>query len=359
MKTMKSIQFFALALVALTVASCSTDDVIDNSDSGKKADVTISLIGEQTRATGAGDVNTGTDAKVKDFIAFAFDSDGKHLMTTSATSSSLTATFTDLSTTATSVYVVANTAATKDALGIFEPVNSLATLQAVAGDLGATTSTQTKDNLYMHGSDPIVYTGANGAATVTLAFSAAKIELTVEDNRETKDTYTYSDHKVSVLHAGAHANFFAADPSVQTTFYTGLDSYANPVAATPKSYLNDDATNLATPTNKFHYYVFGNNTDGYADAAKSPTIITVSSLRTTVAGGAETRVFYPVHFTSTEQVTGTKLGAIESGNSYAITVTLNDNGSGVIDPEQPVAKADITVTVETTPWNPITAGKDF
>ena len=363
---MKSIQFFALALVALTVASCSTDDVIDNSDSGKKADVTISLVGEQTRATGAG--NATTEIAVTDFVAFVVDGEGDIIGTEYGVSPALTATFTDISTTATEVYVVANTGATALNPGLFDGITTLVGLQDVQGDLGteADGSTQTKDNLYMHGKGSISYTGANGDGTarVTLKFSAAKIELTVVDNRSTTGVYTYSDHQVTVLNAGAHANFFAATPSTQSTFYTGAAAglYNNPAAAQLRTYLNDNVVSSTSAAGAYHYYVFGNDVNAYDVATKSPTIITVSSLRTPTAGGTAKRVFYPVHFSSIEDVTITgdgTWGTIAPGNNYAITITLTENGSGVIDPEVPAIKADITVTVETTPWNPITAGKDF
>ena len=360
MKTMKSFKFLTVALAALTFASCSKDDGIDNSDLAAKADVTISLVGQETKAAGAGDATS--ESKVTDFIAFAFDRDGVLKMTTAAAGESLTATFTGVSTTATEVYVVANTGATVDAPGLFQGVTSLATLKAVAGDLGSGTSTQTKTNLYMHGKGAITYPvgGGNGTATVKLGFSAAKIELTVTDERTTTTTYTYSAHKVSILHAGAHANFFADVPSAQSVFYTGLDdtAYPTPVVATLQAYLNDDVAD-ATAAGTYHYYVFGNNTNVYTDPAKSPTIITVSSLRTKVADGTEERVFYPVHFSATEQVTGEAMAPITPGNSYAITIKLTDTGSGVIDPEVPAVNVDIVVTVETAAWNVLTSGKDF
>lgn len=92
---------------------------------------------------------------------------------------------------------------------------------AVTGDLiSGNAATQTKNNLWMSGTDDITFSGTDGSVTVQLGFVAAKIELIVKDNRTnlTGGTIEITDENVVLLYAGKSGKFFGttADKAAQT-----------------------------------------------------------------------------------------------------------------------------------------------
>ena len=352
---MKNLKFLTVALAALTICSCSNenDDILD---SGKTANVTIQVVGQETKTRAIGD-GAGDNETVHNFVAFAFNGENISGSAYSANANAVTLT---ASTAAKEVYVVVNTGASLEAEGLFAGVKTLTQLKAIQGDLRVKSSTETSQigtNLWMHGKGDITFAadGKTGEAAVQVAFSSAKIMVTVTDVRSGTNGYTYSENAVSVLQAGAHANFFSENPSTQTTFYTGDNGYTAPAIATLFGALNHKNVDFTNPTS-YHFYTFGNNIKDYSNTDKTPTILTLSSLRTATDGRTST-IYYPIHFSSAEDFTN--WGPITPGNQYQINIKLTDNGDGVIDPEVPVTNSSIEVTVTTTPWNTITADKEF
>ena len=358
---MKNLKFLTVALATLMICSCSNENngILDL---GTMANVTIKVVGQETKTRATGNGDEVKEITVKNFVAFAFAGES---LSGSAHSENGEPVKLATPTTATKVYVVVNTGSTLTT-GLFGSIKSLSDLKAVQGDLANTdkaTTTQTGENLWMHGSGKIVFStdGTTGQVEVPVKFSSAKIQVTVIDNRQTTDVYTYSDHRVSVLQAGAHANFFSTSPSMQTDFYTGDRSYNDPAKGVRLDALTHNVATFDTSNDKFHFYTFGNNINGYDNPEKTPTILTLSSLRKAVAGGDGTgiRKYYPIHFSTHESMTSGTLSSIEPGNKYDITITLKDDGNGTVDPELPVIASSIDVTVKTTPWITVTAGKEF
>ena len=354
---MKNLKFLTVALAALTICSCSNenDDILD---SGTMANVTIQVVGQETKTRAAGD-GEGTNETVNNFAAFAFNGE---TLSGYAYSSNADPVTLQASTAAKEVYVVVNTGATEADKGLFEGVTTLTAFKAIQGDLRVESSTETSQigtDLWMHGKGNITFAadGKTGTAAVQVAFSSAKIMVTVTDERSGTNGYTYSENAVSVLQAGAHANFFSASPSTQTAFYTGDNGYTSPADATLFGALNHDVKNFTGENNKFHFYTFGNDINKYDMSTKTPTILTLSSVKTADGEGTGTRIFYPIHFSSAESFKN--WGPITPGNQYKITIKLTDNGDGVIDPEVPVTNSSIEVTVKTTPWITVTADKEF
>ena len=183
---MKKINLLAVALAAFTMFSCSNEEIADlgSNAPGEKATLTIKVEGAgnnvaQSRAIGA----TTSDVTINNYIVFLFREGGALDCPPYYSSTGGAATITNGSTAAKTAYVVANTG--RLANGPFANVTTEADLKAVAGDLmtNNNTSTQTRDNLWMSGTNNVSFNGTNGSVTVSLDFVAAKIELVVKDNR--------------------------------------------------------------------------------------------------------------------------------------------------------------------------------
>lgn len=162
-----------------------------------------------------------------------------------------------------------------------------------------------------------------------------------------------------MLYAGKSGKFFGttADKAAQTAFYSGDVSYPDFQAgvATESAVLKDavGATFTANANGDVfnHFYTFGN------DGTSKPTILAIQSKRT--VGGADETIYYPIQFTVADAG-----NTIEPGNAYTVTLTLNGDvsaggGGGTTNPEQPLVKSQITVTVTAATWLAKTVSKDF
>ena len=177
---MKKINLLAVALAAFTMFSCSNEEITDlgSNAPGEKATLTIRVEGAgnnvaQSRATGA----TTSDVTINNYIVFLFREGGALDCPPYFSSTNAAATITNGSTAAKTAYVVANTG--RLANGPFANVTTEADLKAVTGDLMANnnTATQTKDNLWMSGTNDVSFSGTNGSVTVELGFVAARLNL--------------------------------------------------------------------------------------------------------------------------------------------------------------------------------------
>jgi len=364
---MKKIKFLAVALAAFTMFSCSNDEIenLGNNVPGEQAVLTINLKGNgdnqaQSRATGEA---AATEADINDYLVFLFR-DGGALdcpVATGDLGQQLTTTIA-ATTAAKKVYVVANTGTLTQ--NPFASVKTEADLLKVTGDLmdnTNNTSTQTAANLWMSGEGEVKFTGNQGIATVKLSFVAAKIQLIVNDQRENKSgaTIQIQDQAVVLLYAGKSGKFFGEDRDAQSEYYAGDVSYfpsGTPAGVT----LSDQVLSDDAPTGGFtngtvfnHFYTFGNNGD------IKPTILAIKS-RKTVTGGGSSTIYYPIQFTKDDAKY-----TIEPGKSYTVNVTLKGDveagqGGGTTNPELPVVKSDIVVTVQAAQWDAVpTINKDF
>lgn len=361
---MKQIKFFAVALAALTMFSCSKENIETPPNApGDKASLTISVTGQGNLKSGSKAIGAATgDAVVNNYIVFLFRDGGGIDCAPQHSSDGSPLTITEGTTAASTAYVVANTGALA---GDFAAVKTETALKAVVGDLmtSENTSSQTADNLWMSGSGTIAYgTGDNakkGNVTVTMAFVGAKIELIVKDNRThmTDGTTTIVDKEVVLLFAGKDGKFFetAANQATQTDFYSGDNKYPDFTTSTISTALTDAVGTPFTANGSNavfnHFYTFGNN------GAIMPTILAIKSLKT--VNGTTSNTYYPVQFTAEDAGS-----TIEPGKYYTVTLTLNGDvgggeGGGTPDPEDPFIKADITVTVTPAEWDPVVVNKEF
>lgn len=364
---MKKINLLAVALAAFTMFSCSNEEIADlgSNAPGEKATLTIKVEGSgnnvaQSRAAGSASTS---DVTINDYIVFIFRDGGALDCPAYYSSSNATATISNGTTAAKTAYVIANTGAL--ASGPFANVTTEAELKAVTGDLmsGNNTATQTKDNLWMSGTNNVAFNGGtDGSVTVQLGFVAAKIELIVKDNRTnlTGGTIEIADENVVLLYAGKSGNFFGteAEKTTQSAFYSGDVAYtgfSNGSSVTESTALKDAVsttfTDNAGNTVFNHFYTFGN------DGATNPTILAIQSKKT-ISNSNET-IYYPVQFT-----TGDAGYTIEPGKHYTVTLTLNGDvnaggGGGTTDPEQPLVSSQISVEVKAATWVPVSVSKDF
>lgn len=365
---MKKIKFLAVALAAFTMFSCSNDEIenLGNNVPGEQAVLTIKLKGDgdnQAQSRVSGPATDDDKAPIKDYLIFLFRDGGALDCPVVAGELNQQLTTTIAATTAAkNVYVVANTGGLTQ--GPFKDVKTEADLLAVTGNLMDDTnnaSTQKKDYLWLSGMKAVEFTGNQGTAAVVLRFVAAKIELIVKDKRTNKDngTIQIQDDAVVLLFAGKEAKFFgdATENSKQKAFYTGDQDYPD--------YFNTDVTvstalfnaspvfgeNLNGDVNN-HFYTFGNN------GKVQQTILAIKSTKTVTDGGSST-IYYPIQFTTDDAG-----HTIEPGKSYTVTVTLNGDveagqGGGTTDPEAPVIKSDIVVTVTSAKWDAVPISKEF
>ena len=363
---MKRIQFFAVALAALTMVSCSKDDVAsDLGGAGGAATLVINLDGEGSPSKAAGAAADNADMAINDFFVYVFRDNGSldapiFKQATTASSAVITAT-----TSASEVYVVANTAGL-DVNTALAAVKNKAELEAVSMTLMDATNNvsnivATKVLMTGKSEGAITFTGeANKTATVnvTLTFPLAKITLIVKDERTNKNGTDISivDNNVVLLFAGQDHTLFGTTSAVQSNFYTGDNGYIDPFATNVTV-----STVLATAAGTFaandagavshHFYTFAN------DGATQPTILAIESTKTTAAGPED--VYYPVIFNAEDAKK-----TIEPGKNYTVTLTLTGdvNGGedgGTIDPEEPIVSANITVNITATPWDVVPIDKEF
>lgn len=359
---MKKIKCLAVALAALTMLSCSKEtDLESEIPSGEKANVTISLQGTETRANVATAPYTD-DQKIKNYIAFFFTNEGtlvsKHYVADPAATDANKLVTT---TAAKKVKIVANTGALVG--NRFANVATEAQLEAISGSLAKQTTspndtpTQTGTNVWSVGSGNVTFTGDNeGTVTVQMLFLAAKIEVIVDDQRTNNDNpanIQITNTHIVLLNAGAEAHFFGSDWGLQTSYFNGDASYPDPTNTVVAPFLSE--TYAATGV---YFYAFGNS------STTQPTILAIKANRVE-NNGAPTTVYYPIAFSSADAgATDTDLAQFEPGHFYTVTLTLKGDvsgggGGGTVDPEEPLVKADISVTILEATWSPKAVDKEF
>lgn len=363
---MKKIQFLVAAFAALSMFSCSNEEVSGEAPQvGTKAKVTISLQGKgETKATGS-DPHTN-DTEINNYIAFFFTDEGtlvsKHYVAdpTQGDANSLTT-----ATTAKKVCIVANTGALDG--GLFKDIATETQLKTVSGSLANessdpfSTSTQTGTNVWSTGTGDVTFNIATqtGTANVNMNFLAAKIMVTVVDERTNNDDpakIQITNKEIVLLNAGGEAHFFAtdADKMLQTKWFNGDASYNAPTNTVVGTFLSESYA-----ANGIYFYAFGNSSED------QPTILAIKADRVENNGTATT-VYYPIAFSSADAGAGatTEYADFVPGNAYSVTLTLKGDvgaggGGGTVDPEEPVVEADVTVSITKAAWTPKAVGKEF
>lgn len=327
---------------------------------GEKASVTLNLKGEEsagTRATGS----TSDDTQINNYIAFFFNGQGQ-LVTKHEVSAPASGGANQLTTTtaATEVYIVANVGGLTGSG--FEGVVNKGQIAQVVKSLskeGTTDpnseSTQTSDNVWMEGTGNVKFTENAGAADVKLSFLAAKVTVTVNDQRKgnTQGGTIYIENKeIVLLNAGGDAKFFDTNKTTQTSLFSGDVDYSGSTAV--------KASFLSKPyaASGVQFYAFGNASDS------KPTILAIKATRKELNGGTST-VYYPIAFSKLDAgKIKPDAATFAPGNSYEITLTLTGDvaaggGNGTVDPEKPLVSGTVEVTINTATWSPVTVGKEF
>ena len=370
---MKKFILSAMALVALTMFSCSNEEEVNvTPPAGEKAYVTLTIKGAEsssTRAIG----NSSNDDEIANYIAFFFDKNGQ-LVTKqkipNATTTKLTTT-----TAADSIYIIANFPQSGLQPDPFASVTNKSDMESIVGSLSngtgtSATSTQTPGNLWMEGKGKVeMGTGNTGTATVIMKFLAAKIEVTVRDARTNNDgtngSIKIENTEVLLLNAGGQAKFFVSDTKkmTQDNYFSGMTTTSNSsteVNFLKNNYLNGNITqeNKIQVVSGFYFYAFGNSSD------TQPTILAIKAKRT--EGGNETDIYYPVAFSTKDVGSGSNadLAKITPGCKYTVTITLSGDvagggGGGTTDPEEPLVPVGVTVNITKATWTVKTVGKEF
>ncbi|KKB49805.1 hypothetical protein HMPREF1212_02964 [Parabacteroides sp. HGS0025] len=374
---MTKIKFLAVAFAILTIFSCSKEDTTENMTSaGSKASITVKIKGSaESMSKATGDPGDATDVAVNDYIIFLFDAGGKLVGTPKYMNSAADGVVNDANTTASKIYVVANTGVIDG--GPFAGITDENDLKTRTGKLIDETgaSTQTSDHLWMSGVSlvgpftPGLSSGdpSTASVSVNLAFVAARIDVVVMDKRRNNTpgvgSVSIADNSVALLFAGADGKFFAesAEKVTQSNFFSGIAT-ATTTGVAQADVLNDTVEQPFATSGEveYHFYTFGYNGDhDFGGGLIRPTILTIASTRTN-ADGTEDLIYYPVHFNASDAGM-----TIEPGKKYTVTLTLTGNvnnggGSGGTTPPEDLPKsAEITITVNAATWEAKIINKEF
>lgn len=360
----------AVAALTLGLTSCSNDNDDVTTGSGQEAKVNISVTSPAGSRAVATDPATVPTDKVNNFSVFIVDgdklykgysSDGNSLSGTNAISAT---------TTASSIYVIAN------AGDLTSEITSVAGLTSYVADLNTQTGANGRwatGNVALAAND-FSQSGDKYEATksVTLTFIAARITVKVVNNMTNYgQAGSVKVNDIAIINARGESLLFGTSliPSTYTAgkkYYQGVanDNFSfYPAAgnftmaeALLSNTLSINKDDLLKDT--YYYYVFENDA---ITAAASPTIVTL------IGEDKDGEVLYwPVHLAPYEQwKAGSTVNGITRGNSYDMTITLTgdatggDDGGGGEDPTNPVVKTSVNVSVSLTPWIPITLSKEF
>lgn len=372
----------------MLLVSCSKSENGDNpGKEAGKSKLTISLKGEKSisapQSRAAGTPTEADESTISDFIVYVFKSDGSNdiapQVVTVNSDADLTVTDLEITTDATEVYVLANTATTATTQTALKAVTKKSELQAVTGRLFADNtasgaSSQTKTNLWMSGKADISPSyGGNVTAPVTLYYIPARLRITsvtIKDENLTNLSTDLVLNEITVLNAGGASKLIPAKdetslipttptPTTELPFYfAGMDMTNQ--SGKPAIYAQNDALKLVltggnsakidAANNPNYFYVFENN--GIAFESK-PTIITLKATYKT-----NRVVYYSVLFKADPaQDLGFDNQIIERGNSYDIAMTIKKLGNS--EPSLPALKTEVDITITPAKWNPVVIEKVY
>lgn len=379
---MKQIKFFAMALAAFMMFSCSKEDNVETSGNNapsEKAAITVKFANAtdaNSRATGV--PATTADAKIVDYSIFLFRGDGildsklygsgKNITTESKIKVTGT-------TAAKKIYVVANAGDLTPTIG-----NEAALLAKLVKlvNTDVNVASQVTGKVYMSGNTDFAFAqGSNTAQVpVNLTFVGARLSVKVVTSAKTQGVSgtNFTITKAFVLNAGGVSKLFgtsliptAAELSTNPYFTMGENpagkspAWTNMPAAGKYTVSSSMSTPFATEaavTAGAHFYVFEQ------DAKAHGVIPTTLVVEAKWISGGNKIVYFPVKFNTSDMKT-----VIVRGKSYEVKVTLNGNfldpgnggngGGGTEDPGEDLIASDVEVAITPATWTAVPLEKTF
>lgn len=368
---MKKKTFFLMMMAAVILSACSTDENSDSKQTGH-SNLVLKIKGEkpapvngETKASSA-----NSESTINDFTIFVFKANGDNDITPKEYKSAASTVNLQITTDASEVYVIANTASNTDVQNALKAVTKKSDLQAIVGRgfNSDDSPTQSNSSLWMSGNSNISPSqNANVSVTVILKFIAAKVrisEVTVDPS------VNIALSEVLVLNAGGATKLIPADnatslipsfsASASTPFYMSGVTMDGSWSNKPNTYgvntaykytLTGDNT-ITTGKNQHDFYVFEND-GANSHFEEKPTIIT---LKATNNSNSET-VYYSVLFKMNTSNDGYDDEIIERGKDYNITMTIKKLGTE--DPTIPAPQTTVEVTLTPASWETVTMDKTY
>ena len=344
-------EFFRIAAMACVLAmslfaSCAKEGGIEEE---RLAVIRITLTDSQDSGTKAH--ANDTDVDITDAYAFILGGSGgvmsKFVVEPGVERQTTTA--------AKSIIILGNVASV---VSEFENVDTKADLDAILGEFSNLVSSE----MWSYGSANLDFSvgtatdGKSPLASVNLALKpiASKINVTVKNSMENWNSTKIELTGVALLYSAAYTHYVPvnsthipteAEVTTPDVYYrSGITGWGSELSQFTIPYTADNK--LYAPWGSIEdfentFYAFASN----GAHGKHPIV--------TVYGKYLGEDFYwPVHFTAED------LNAVlESGKKYNLTIDLkgdvNGGAGGVIDPEETIEKAFITISVSSTGWGTV------
>lgn len=371
MNCMKTKSFFLVMMTAVILSACSGDELSGDKQVGH-SNLVLKIKGEKTAPTSrAGTSTPSGESTINNLIVFVFKANGdSDIAKPKEYNSSTTTVNLQVSTDATEVYVVANTAGNTDVQNALKAVTKKSVLQAIVGRgfLGDGTHTQNSTNLWMSGSSAIQpQANANATATVTLKYIPAKVRIS---SVTVDKSVPIELLEVLVYNAGGATKLVPADgatsliptfqASLQTPFYMGGTAMDANWVNKPQYYGTNTAyqftltgtKSIGTGSNEHDFYVFEN--DGATGTFESqPTILTLKAKNT----NDNSIVYYSILFKANTGNDGYDDEIIERGKDYNVSMIIKK--LGVEDPTIPTPQTTVEITIAPAEWQTVIMEKTY
>ena len=383
------VAFLLLAVGALWLTSCSSEDAVQGSGSQADASLTLTIntgkVGSRATAwttDPAGSDKTQTENKINRLTVGIFSSDGSTVKTiveltpgqtggNTLTADGTTAKIVTTSLAANDQVLVAVNAPT----GKFAGVANATAFKAVEEDAkdaltdGSSEATEFAKNVPMFGENTLTGTGSVFTANVSVQHQLAKItlddlEVAFDANGPYKEAeftptefFLVNVPEKLAFNSNAWVNGASHLHGMSSTTYSSLTAATE--WGTYKEYLSSAATGSTalkgtsdTYASKSYFYAVPNAND--ATAAKNMKLIIAGTFKTN-SSDAGTTVFYPVAINATYAADGTPSAATNGGadvfkvypnKNYKCKVVIKTIGT--IDPTKNLDPQTATVTVTVT-----------
>ena len=368
---MKTKSFFLMMMVAVILSACSNDELPGEKETGH-SNLVLKIQGEKPApaSRNGSSATPNGESTINNLILFVFKSNGDNDIAPREYNTSTSTVNLQISTDASEVYVIANTAGNTDVRDALKAVTKKSDLQAIVGRgfNSDDSPTQSGTNLWMSGNSNISPSAnSNVKATVTLKYIPAKVRIsavTVDQGVNIKLS------EVLVFNAGGATSFIPADNatsliptfsvSAGTPFYISGVTMDGGWSSKPNTYgvntaykytLTGDNT-ITTGKNQHDFYVFEND-GANSHFEEKPTIIT---LKATDNSNSKT-VYYSVLFKMNTSNEGYDDQIIERGKDYNITMTIKKLGTE--DPTIPAPQTTVEVTLTPASWQTVTMDKTY
>lgn len=381
--------FLLLAVGALWLTSCSSEDAVQGSGSQADASLTLTIntgkVGSRATAwttDPAGSDKTQTENKINRLTVGIFSSDGSTVKTIVELTPGQTGGNT-LSTDGTTAKIVTTSLAANDQVlvavnaptGKFAGVSNATAFKAVEEDAkdaltdGSSEATEIATNVPMFGENTLSDTGSAFTAAVSVQHQLAKItlddlEVAFDANGPYKEAeftptefFLVNVPEKLAFNSNAWVNGASHLHGMSSTTYSSLTAATE--WGTYKEYLSSAATGSTalkgtsdTYASKSYFYAVPNANN--ADNAKNMKLIIAGTFKTN-SSDAGTTVFYPVALNANYAADGTPSAATNGGaevfkvypnKNYKCTVVIKTKGT--TDPTKNLDPQTATVTVKVT-----------